>query len=199
MDSNSKYFYCPTCFVTSSMGMSMDAELTISFCSYAKNQAGNTRDGVSVYTFINLDTTYTLSVYDGLSSTYKLPPGSFVQAFCSSSGMNELVFQSRRVPDFRVDDTLQVGTDPYTGTFGSGSASKLDVFGEVNVVGNVDITDDTYNMIQSTFSTGSGSVYLNGDTVVSPMSTFTLDEKQVSCTSANTLMDPSYCTSAMGP
>jgi hypothetical protein len=163
------YHTCPDCFVTPAV-VSQDITLTINDCSSALWTRGLSRTGVWVYTFINTDSTYTLTVEDNSGSgiTYNVPPLSHVQAYCASTlgTANRLVFPSLRLPTLIVDSGLTLSAGNFdasgsTGTFTTNSGTNT-------LSGNTVISGS------KTFTTGTGAVSLNGATTVDDGTTFTV-------------------------
>jgi len=160
---------CPDCFITPAT-VSQDITLTIQACSSALWIRGQSRAGVWIYTFINTDATYTLSVTDstGSGTTYKVPPQQFVTAYCAASlgTSNRLIFTSQDLPTLTVDSglTLAAGNFDASGSTGTFTTSS----GTNTLSGNTVISGS------KTFTTGTGAVSLNGDTAVANSKTFTV-------------------------
>mmetsp|Transcript_53311 Transcript_53311/g.135261 ORF Transcript_53311/g.135261 Transcript_53311/m.135261 type:complete len:741 (+) Transcript_53311:41-2263(+) len=160
---------CPDCFVTSTM--TQDITLTISGCSSAQWIRSLSRSGIWVYTFINPHATKTFAVTDNSGAgktTYYIPPGSFVQAYCASSlgTSNRLYFPSYRLPTLTVDSamTVSAGNIDFSsspGTFAT-STGALTFNGDTTISGS------------KTFATGTGAVTLNGNVTISGSKTFTI-------------------------
>lgn len=161
---------CPDCFITPAT-VSQDITLTISNCASASWIRSQTRSGVWSYMFINSDATYTVSVTDSTGAvTYKVPPSSYVQAWCTSSlgTANRFIFPSTTLPTLSVDNGLTVSAGNFdhsssSGTFQTGS-------GDITLNGNVaQSTSSAY-----TFETSTGAVTLNGATTVADNTAFTV-------------------------
>mmetsp|Transcript_128087 Transcript_128087/g.370758 ORF Transcript_128087/g.370758 Transcript_128087/m.370758 type:complete len:710 (+) Transcript_128087:171-2300(+) len=161
---------CPDCFVMPA-SVTGDITLTISSCSSAHWNRNSARSGVWAYTFINADDAQTLTVTDDSSSplSYNIPPGSYVQAYCSSSAtgtlQNKLFYPSMQLPTLTIDNgfTLSAGNflQSGTGTFTTASGANT-LNGDVTISGT------------KTFTTGSGDIALNGATTVATDKDFTV-------------------------
>ncbi|CAE7215742.1 unnamed protein product [Symbiodinium natans] len=162
---------CPDCFITPGT-VSQDITLTIQACSSAKWIRSASRSGVWQYTFINAHNTYTVSVTDnsGSATTYKVPPGTHVTAYCTASGVgsvtNKLSFTSTTLPTLSVDNglTLSSGAFDASGSTGNFATSS----GTVTLYGNTVING------AKTFATGSGTVDLNGQVQIADSQSVTV-------------------------
>lgn len=161
-------FPCPDCFTTTTL--SRATTLTITSCSSAAWVRSQSRTGVWEYTFINLDSTYTLTVVDssGAGTTYNVPPGTHARAFCSSSygTTNKLVWPSYRVPTLTVDSGLTLSAGNFDASSSSGTFKSST--GTNTLSGNVVISGS------NTFTTGTGTVSLLGATTVADNTAFTV-------------------------
>lgn len=161
---------CPDCYITPAT-VSQDITLTISNCASAAWIRSQTRTGVWSYIFINSDATYTVSVTDSTgATTYKVPPSSYVQAWCTSTlgTANRFIFPSTTLPTLSVDNGVTVSAGNFdhsssSGTFKTGS-------GDVTLNGNVAQSSSS----AYTFATSTGAVTLNGATTVADSTAFTV-------------------------
>mmetsp|Transcript_105696 Transcript_105696/g.252116 ORF Transcript_105696/g.252116 Transcript_105696/m.252116 type:complete len:704 (+) Transcript_105696:55-2166(+) len=161
---------CPDCFITPS-SLSQNVALTIQACSSAKWIRSASRSGAWQYTFINVDNTYTVSVTDnsGSGTTYKVPPYGHVTAYCSASGVgattNKLAFPSTTLPTLSVDNGITMSSGAFDASASSGN-----------------------------FDTSTGTVTLGGNTVISGLSTFTTGGGTVDIQGAVTVADSKSIT-----
>lgn len=160
---------CPDCFVTNTL--SQNAALTINGCSTAQWVRSVSRSGIWVYTFINPHATYYLSVTDNSgsgSTTYNIPPGKFVQAYCASSlgTTNRLYFPSGQIPTLTVDSGLTLTAGNFDASSSPGTFATS--------TGALTINGDTTISGSKTFATGTGAITLNGNTAIAATKTFTV-------------------------
>jgi len=178
---NGQGIRCPDCYISPNGGLSQDVQLTIQECSssqWVQNVQRSQINGgtaVWVYTFINLDPTYTIKVRDptmaGLSppSVYQVPPGEHVQAYCASgftSFSNRLAFPSMTIPTLTVDAgfTVTSGNVDLSSSAGTFKSST----GVNTLNGNVVIAGT------NTLTTGTGVTTINGDTTLADMVSLTV-------------------------
>jgi len=160
---------CPDCFITPTLANAV--AITITSCSSAQwvSARSQTRTGVWVYTFINSDPTYAMTVTDG-TTTFTLPAGSYVQAWCASTlgTTDRLYFPTTTLPTLTVESGLTVSAGNFdhsasSGTFKTGT-------GDITLNGNVaQSTSSAY-----TFATSTGAITLNGATTVADSTAFTV-------------------------
>eukprot|EP00933_Yihiella_yeosuensis_P048864 TRINITY_DN4529_c0_g1_i1.p1 TRINITY_DN4529_c0_g1~~TRINITY_DN4529_c0_g1_i1.p1 ORF type:complete len:722 (+),score=123.64 TRINITY_DN4529_c0_g1_i1:138-2303(+) len=159
---------CPDCFVTPAT-VSQDITLTIQGCSSAKWIRTLSRTGIWMYNFVNTDATRTLSVTDnGGGITYKVPPNSFISAYCGSAlgTTNRLSYPSRTLPTLIVESglTLEAGNFDASGSSGTFTTST----GANTLSGDVTISG------AKTFTTGTGAIALNSNVAIADTKTLTV-------------------------
>jgi len=164
------FLNCPSCFI-SPTSLSQATTLTITGCSSHRWGIGTgtrTRSGVWGYTFINRDSTNTMTVTDG-SGSWVLSPLAYVHAYCdSASGSNRLYFTTTSVATLTVADgfTLSGGNfdaSASTGTFQTGSGA-ISLNGDVTAASGFTLSSGNFDASASTgtFQTSSGAVSVNG-------------------------------------
>lgn len=163
---------CRDCFVTPTLGMSQNTQLTIQECSDAKwvtrNSGANevARSGIWVYTFVNMDAVYSLQVRDPTTTNpgeyAMVPPLSFIQAYCQSnlwSGQeHRLAFASTQLRTLTVDKDITLESGNFDASAASGTFTTST--GTNTLSGNTVITG------AKTFTSGTGAVSLLGDTTL---------------------------------
>merc|ERR1719343_1536413 len=117
--------------------MSANIALTVQNCASAHWVRSQSRSGVFIYTFLNVDSTHSLTVTDNSgagATTYTVPPNTYVRAWCSDSQgtTNRLYFPSTTRPTL----TVTSGATLSTGNFdASGSSGTFDTSTGTNTLG----------------------------------------------------------------
>lgn len=123
-----------------------------------------------MYTFINTDSSFALTVEDNSGSgiTYNIPSNSYAQAYCGSTlgTPNRLVWASTQLPTLTVDSGLVLSSGNFDASASSGSFSTS--------TGTNTLNGDTVISGSKSFTTGTGSVSLQGATTVSDNTAFTV-------------------------
>jgi hypothetical protein len=179
-------FPCPPCFIMGdTTPWSNSVALKVKNCASAlwssktsvSPGAASTRTGVYAMQFINAapaTRTLTITAHDSiptsnvgdLTPVYTVPPQSSITAYCSVDKADQkLIFPSAQIPVLTIEGNLGIGGN----------------FDQVGIPGG--------GVGTGTFTTGSGSVTLNGATTVSGSNTFTSGTGAVTLNGATTVAD----------
>eukprot|EP00434_Breviolum_minutum_P007552 symbB.v1.2.006666.t1/scaffold372.1/size218212/18 len=164
------FINCPSCFI-SPTSSSQAITLTITGCSthrWGIGTATHTRSGVWGYTFINRDSTNTMTVTDG-GGSWLLSPLSYVHAYCdSASGANRLLFTTATVDSLTVSNGFTLNGGNFDASASSGtfqtSSGAISLNGAVTAADGFTLSSGAFDASASTgtFATSSGAVSLNG-------------------------------------
>ncbi|CAJ1359816.1 unnamed protein product, partial [Effrenium voratum] len=163
---------CPSCFITPT-SLSQAITLTITGCSSHRWGIGTgttTRSGVWSYTFINRDSSHTMTITDGTGS-WVLTTNAYVHAYCDSDGgSNRLLFTSTRLPSLTVTDGLTLTSGNFDASASSGtfatSTGAVSLNGAVTASSGLTLSSGDFDASGSTgaFQTSTGAVTLKGAT-----------------------------------